>query len=578
MPIARYKRQTVSESTSLNQKIDVRAPQAAFEDSFNAENVQQAGALAQEYIKAQDEANQLKALEKQNELKKKVNDFLSNPETGALYTKGQDAIAAGKRFKEFYEPLMKEYQANLKGGQQTYFNEYASKTIAGSQEVLNRHLAKEKVAFDTEQAQSFIENETNAAIMNFGNLDFVEGSIDNIKQEVVKFADRNGLSAESTKLSMMQAESKTRAGVINQYIDSENPKFAKEYYETHKDTILPEDRKRIEKVISNELNFQKYQDKADGIVSKASNQVDALNRANSIEDAEERKEVKSLVRNYYSEMDQAERQVRDENYILGANLIEENPGLSAKEAIPPTVWSNYTLAQRSALEKRASGKDGSNDSNKWLDFLELRSKIANLTREEFETKYWQHFDKSHQSRAEKMWLDYKNGRGEAKTSVTNALTHNKMLRNTMIEYEMLSPSRLTGKMNKTESEIYSRFEQAYVERLEEFETIKGKKALPSERQQVMDELMQDQVQTIDEGWIWDTVKTTPRFLTEQDIEKAGGVEKAKEAFAKEEIEEVKNLVLSEEGVSLSDKDILRYHSAKLSGDDEAAQKIIDSYR
>ena len=89
----------------------------------------------------------------------------------------------------------------------------------------------------------------------------------------------------------------------------------------------------------------------------------------------------------------------------------KNRGKLPRNIVPPSDWVDFSIEQRNAIESR-SKPDVVNNDKAWINFISLKPEdIAQMSRAEFETKYWAKLDDSHRGRAETLWMAAKESAG-----------------------------------------------------------------------------------------------------------------------------------------------------------------------
>lgn len=239
---------------------------------------------------------------------------------------------------------------------------------------VNDHVSTEGKRYDDELTISYIKNaQINAAnnYQDIGEGGQVDQSLFQQEQALRKYADRNGMPEELIKEKIAKASSETHSSVIEQMLLNNNDLLASQYYKDKKDSILPDDRVKLEKALEQSTLLGDSQREADKILSKFSDRGQAFNEAKKQKDPELRKKIEDNLDKTFARMAQADRAEQAKNYQMASQLVEQG------KPVPGTLTPLLSKSQSEYLEKRAKQiAHGIEPSTDWTTYYHLKSMAA----------------------------------------------------------------------------------------------------------------------------------------------------------------------------------------------------------
>jgi hypothetical protein len=476
---------------------------------------QAAAKIAEQEKKKADELALMDADFKLSTLQTKL---LRDPQNGALNKRGKDAFGTPGEVMNGFSTGADQIEGGLSNDEQKIaFRKVALGRMAEVDKTVQEHVAGQIKAYDDTTTDSYIANERNSAADNYKDPTAVANSAERQRQAIVAYAGRNGLPDEWVKQKMVDVESKTHVEVISRMLANGEDQLAKQYYEQVSPNISGGDKVALDKALEEGSLRGESQRKTDSILSKITTRQEAIDQAKQIPDPKVRDAVYERVNKEFDERREIENETRGELYLQSTNLIDANPGKSARDVIPPDTWSKLSLEQRNALQNR--GENPVNDDKKWLDFLDLKpQEVGSLSRADFETKYWSHFDSSHRTRAETQWEAAKKSPDDPK--VTNAITFKEQIDNTLRSAKLVDPSN--PKKDDRDAAAYARFEQEAAMALDDFERnqLGGKRhSTMQEKQKILDDMVLKKV-FVDQNWVFSNPQKPAALLSEDEKGKA----------------------------------------------------------
>lgn len=505
--------------------------------------------------------------------------ILYDSKTGVLNRRGKDALDAPEAADEAWQAGVSELEAKLSNKtQRIAFAGAKAERKVGLDTSIQRHVAEQLRINDAEATDAFLTTERGAALSSYQDADRVELGVDRQVAAIRDFAKRNGMSDEKMQERILEASSKTYAGVIDRMLTNEQDQKASEYYKQVKEYVTGDDQVRIEKALEEGTLRGESQRKADAIMAKHPDDAKAaLDEAKQIKDAKVRDATEQRVRQSIQDARSIKNEEQEDLYLRATNIMEKRPGEKPGDAIPPSMWTQLTLPMRNALENRYENMN--NDDQKWLTFLELSPQdVANLNKAQFESGYWSHFDKEHRTRAEGLWNSARDAMANKDSAVSNlhlasTLTFKDRLSNTLRQANVIPPDLSPAKFNKQQATIYAGFEQEAAREIEHFELTKyhGKReATGEEMQQIIDQMVIKRVFVKDAGFMFfDKEKTAFGLTTDEQGKAYVPIDRVPPS----EVESIKNIMRSR-NITITNSRIERLFAATLMNNRPLFEQIL----
>ena len=184
------------------------------------------------------------------------NDFLFNPQTGAINKKGENSFTIPEEFNEAYNEKIEEINSSLANRtQKMAFTGIAQQYHSSIERTINKYISGERLEYDMQVTESVLENESTAAINSYENLERVALAMDRIETTIVDFSKTNGMPEEWEKAKIFDAKNKIHIGVVDNLL-TKNTAAAIEYYKSNKEEINQKDLTEYE--LTKKINaFQK---------------------------------------------------------------------------------------------------------------------------------------------------------------------------------------------------------------------------------------------------------------------------------------------------------------------------------
>lgn len=463
-------------------------------------------------------ADQVRVTEQKGVLAAKANDLLYNPDSGALNTKGKNALGIDQKVFEDYDKLTGEMEVELSGDyQRAEFQKARAEYREDLSRQLNRHMAKEADQYDDEVTKGFVSNERTAAALSFLDADRVSKSVANQEAEIRARGERKGMPKDLVDAQVREASSKTHVAVLTRMVTENMGPLAKDYFSKVRDSMDPEDAERIGKAINHSSVLAEAQLAAKDISSRHNNMAAALKDIDKLKDPEVQEKTKDLVKERFSLIEQGKKQYKDNLYEAMAKKMEQTRDIVAIQNDP--TWQTLDSSQRTALESRynhmVQGLDRSTNQKKFVEFLFLsQGQLASLSQSDYETNYRQHFSNADQGKADSDITSAK--KGDEKNQLLSPFSSYKDRFDDILRAKNVVDAS-NPKKSDADAKKYSELALAARKRVEDFEQIDlaGKRrATGEEIQKILDDMVVKKVY-VSKDWARDPEKEVA-ILTDEE--------------------------------------------------------------
>lgn len=362
--------------------------------------------------------------------------------------------------------------------------------------VAERHAYEQAQVLADHEERAFLQRSRDHARLNAEKLEVVES--EKVRQEDVvnRWAGRMGITGSESHLARMADEtSKTNAEVVVGLLNNGLDMAAQNYYQRNKADFTSQDRDRVEKMVLEGSYRGDSRRQVQGWVEQGMDRKAMVAATEKIKDPTLADHVTQRLEHHWREQEVLRKEGEEVRYQDASRRVAQSvPGTLMADIVPEDEWLQLTAAERSALEaqrdERIRPEDRRNDNNKWLEFLSMPpDKVARLSRSDFETKYWTHFDNATRGRAEAQW----NAAKDAATrptdpKISSTLSFKDQVQSTLKLSGLIDPNKRTAAYSEAEVLLYARFEKEAATAVEQFERteLKGtRKASPEEIQTVI---------------------------------------------------------------------------------------------
>lgn len=472
----------------------------ATSNQFQQGNFELTNTINNILIEEKRKADNLAILEASNRFDEGFREIMYKPETGLLAQKGKNAFGINEAFDEQITPLYDEIFGSLSNDdQRNAFKEYFSRRQSQAFNQIDSHTAKEIAEYDQQQTEFGIENAMEEAATNYRDATVIGESLGRINGLIDAQAERLGLPEEMVKASKDKASSQLHVEVLNRMVAAGEDQRAQAYYRQVSDQILGSQRDNVESILEESSLRGDSQRMADEIFAMNLSSQETLAKAREISDPKRRDETVRRLKVRLQERDAQKQAEKDQQFLNAVNVVEQNPGADVVDLIPAQAWNSFSISERKALQGYHGQR--ATDPKAWFEFYTMTlepKQLAQLTPAQFYTKYYSRFAEDDRKRAETLYRQavQESREGVSGSSITSVIPFNEMVMASMQQAGIISESQLRRGPKKLSSGDFNTFRkitQTAQKRLEEFETSKGSKATPSEKQQLVDNILTEKV-------------------------------------------------------------------------------------
>lgn len=320
-------------------------------------------------------ANQVVAIQSNSALTGWMDHRLNDPNTGALQTRGTNAIGLPEQVMNDYNA----YADTLAVNQHTPEQKIAFARIRAERGLtlysrVAEHTASQiqQVAADT--ADASVKNSQSFAMANADNPRVVGQELDTQRRAITTIGAQFGMSPESIKARVDAAVSTTHVGVIENLLAQEKTQMAQVYFAETRDQINGEQIGRIEKALREGSVRKEGQQQADAIIAAGGTLPEQRDKAKAIGDPEVRDQVMQRVEHDWGVNEQVQRGDGEAALKAAYNILDRTADVAK---IPPTAWVSFSGSDKSALRSYADRlAKGDPVETDWPSYYSLMSKAG----------------------------------------------------------------------------------------------------------------------------------------------------------------------------------------------------------
>lgn len=456
------------------------------------------------YLEEKKKADQIAVLDADRAIVEFETSSLYDPKAGALTKRGRDAFGLPDTLLGAYDAKVAEIEKGLTNDEQRLaFKRSAISRRLDFDRTLQRHVASEIRKYDDQATESYLANETDAAIAS-GDMDRIALSIDRSRAALVDHQKRNGLPPEWLNQRIAAVQTKVHGGTIDRLLATGQDLAAKAYYGEHKAEIGGTELARIEKALEVGTLRGESQRQADGILAKHRDLTEAMAQARKIGDPDVRDEVERRVKDYFATAKAAEAEKRTEAYRRAANTLNQNGGDFGRVAPGDLAYldgEQYVKLRALARHVR-EGTEPVTDYGAYYSLLQLAGNDA--TRAKFlQVDLMEHrheLDNAKFSELARLQANLRSGKADDET--LDGYRTKKQVVDDALASIRVDP---TPKPGTKHAETVNTFRKRVDEEILAMQRQTGKKATSADVQEVVDRLL-IQGTVPGSGWVFDDRK------------------------------------------------------------------------
>lgn len=483
------------------------------------------------------------------------------------------------------------------------------------------HVSTEKTVYQDGETDAYLKASRDAARLNAADAEAVKKELGRQEAVLREWAQRKGLgkyvhdpelAAAHREMAVLtggtyreddkvwsgspaydqrlaEQRSGTHTEVIKGFLYTGQDLSAKKYYEAHKDQFTAEHRDGIEKVLEEGSYRGEAQRSVRTWIGEGKDMAQMLDAVNKIDDPKSSQLARELVKQHFADQNAARKQNLDEIYDVSKKLVDQaigkQPGreVNPRIVIGPDAWMALTTAEQGSLRQMAHEAlhqaDRVNDDLAWFKFhSELSHEdVAKLSPREYRTQYRDKFSNVVRAAADGYYNEVRNAANKAEAK-DPALTATQSFKDQA--EDSFRVSGLLREINKpqatwTEDErkMYVRFEREAAAAIEQEELANKKKLTPSEKQVVIDGVVDRATKKVwvERGW-FGFKSEVPAIGLEED--EKGRAQVPLEKIPKDWDAEARNYLKSENKTVTNDK-LRRAYAQRVLGNSAAVKTILD---
>jgi hypothetical protein len=388
--VQRTKGQTIGQESLPGARVSTGSAAENFGGGQAIESVnEQVGAMENDIfnfaIKQKFNADQVAINDADNQTIQAAERLLRDPNTGVLNKRGKDAFGVPDIVNSEWVKITADIEGKLSNeDQKRAYRERAASRKQDIDKLTMTHVANEGQQYDSETTDAFIENEMNAAVLNFTDQDRIQKALDLQKATIYGYAQRTGKSDDWVLSKMMKTVSATHASVVNRMLATGQDILAREYYDKNKSELDGQTALVIDKNLQEGVLRGESQRQADQIMRDYSDLQAAREAVKEITDPDLRDAVDERVQREFSLKDKQSNLGRQQLFMGAYNLVNESKSI---DDIPPDQWNALLPSQRKALKILENQKNFPDqikqDDSVYMKYIGMKdSQLAKVTEAE----------------------------------------------------------------------------------------------------------------------------------------------------------------------------------------------------
>lgn len=330
----------------------VRPPASAFTAPQPIDASPAIQTLSRVINEEQQKADQTAILSADARLASLSNQLLYDPQTGALNSRGQDAVKAHRDTVDAWQKESSAIEITLSENQRVAFQRVLANRSDDLGRVLAQHSAREVQQSKIDAANANIDAEHTATMQNFattGDLARVSQGIEHTKNVIWNAGALLGEPPEVTNRNVSKAVSAIHADVLGTMIAKDQDLAASKYFQQHLNELEPDTLLELQKHVGLASLRGESQRRSDSIISSSASLGSALAETRKIEDPQLRDATEQRVHRYFEDKATDERFRRDEAFQRAGQVIEKTHDMNR---IAPADFLSLSVNERLQLQHR----------------------------------------------------------------------------------------------------------------------------------------------------------------------------------------------------------------------------------
>lgn len=284
-------------------------------------------------------------------------DNVDNPTTGAMSTKGVDALGVHEKVMPDLDKRVGELEDGIRSprGKQI-FRQMADSFRQDVTRKLNTHAERQGSIYAKEQTDATLALSMEAAAANAGDPNRVANELKYSVGVVMADSKRLGMSPEATKERLLDTTTGIHAAVLDSMLTAGSYSMAKAYFDANGQDMNVKVREQAGQQVKQGYARVEGKQAADELFRKHGQDFTSVNAGlKDIEDPMVRDVAETEVTQERERRDAAKRARHDQNLNDATNVVERTGDFNS---IPPSMLADLSVHERSALKAYAKQKAG----------------------------------------------------------------------------------------------------------------------------------------------------------------------------------------------------------------------------
>lgn len=214
--------------------------------SVDTSAAEEIGGIAADIFKKEvQKANQVAVLDADLALSEAENKLFYDPETGALRSRGKNALIIQEPTMEALDKATEEIATSLGNDAQRFsFRGLAQSRKRSADKQLQNHVSTESFKYDTATTTALIASEQAQTAENYTDSEGINTSIEKQNAILTDYATRHGQGKDVLDEKLRENTSNNHKAIINRMLSDGNDLLATEYHKNNGDAIFNDDELR----------------------------------------------------------------------------------------------------------------------------------------------------------------------------------------------------------------------------------------------------------------------------------------------------------------------------------------------
>lgn len=409
-------------------------------------------------------------------------------DNGFLNQTGENATTRSEDHMREVDALREKIGGTLSEGQRVLFNERSQSRREQALDSASRHTATQRRAVQVETfgvtAEDAAEFATRAP-----NDEILQGAINEVGAAVRAQSALLGRSPEATAEAVETAQSQALVGAVTAAVDRGDIERASHILSTHADGMDPVMVQQARTLIEGADRRGQSQREADEIMARGLSEADALRAARDIEDPEVRDMVVQRVQARYVDQRRFEEEAEAQAF---EDVYEALQGGASLDDIPNSQWATLSVTQQATLQTIQQGFRHVSEFDALLEIDRMSpTELAEMTTDEIATY------RERLSRQD--WDRLRASRASARSAIASGQDFTPTP-GRGLPAQMNDVLEQYGYDSNDDPEQAAAFFARGETALSEFEEQAGRRATPSERNEILHGVMSEEIRVTHRGF------------------------------------------------------------------------------